>query len=245
MDAFQRSTLKWTRATFAILAVTGLFICLQWIAMRQTVNAMKSSGDVATNQLWQAIGNMNWMARTADGALQQAQHGNAVNERQSKAALDASTAASRNDQRAWLGLDTVTGRPELNATFTMTVKIRNTGRSPAKNVFVSNIYEVVKATDRINFGLERDPHSLGLVQPNATPGFIVDPSHGKLVDQRTLDVLNRDRVYLHGTITYIDVFGRHHWTTYCAYFVNNAPEWGNCEQHNNEGDGNPPSEKTN
>lgn len=34
MNAFERSTLRWTRANFLVVGATGLFICLQWCEMR-------------------------------------------------------------------------------------------------------------------------------------------------------------------------------------------------------------------
>jgi len=48
---------------------------------------MKRSGSVATDQAWRAIGNLNWIARTMDGTLAQAERG-----------LNASIEMTRNDQ---------------------------------------------------------------------------------------------------------------------------------------------------
>jgi hypothetical protein len=36
LSGFERSTLRWTKASFGIVAATGLFICLQWFEMRSS-----------------------------------------------------------------------------------------------------------------------------------------------------------------------------------------------------------------
>ena len=72
MSDFERSTIWLTRVALVIASVAAIFNCLQWIAMRETLDEIKTSGNTSANQLWQAIGNMNWMARTADGSLHEA-----------------------------------------------------------------------------------------------------------------------------------------------------------------------------
>jgi hypothetical protein len=53
MNAFERSTLRWTKATFFILGVTGLFISLQWCVMRGQLHEMQTGG-VDTHNLAEA-----------------------------------------------------------------------------------------------------------------------------------------------------------------------------------------------
>src|ERR1700723_3659216 len=62
-----RERATWTDKAIVFLTI-GILIAgfLQWLALEATLSEMKRSGDAATNQLWQAIGNMNWMARVAD-----------------------------------------------------------------------------------------------------------------------------------------------------------------------------------
>ncbi len=89
-------------AVQGVLAIIGIgALCIyggQLGVMRGTLDEMKRGGVAATDQAWQAIGNINWLARTMDGSLQQAQR-----------ALDASIEISRTDQRAWVGVVSVNG----------------------------------------------------------------------------------------------------------------------------------------
>jgi hypothetical protein len=155
MNAFERSTLKWTRATFGVLFVTGLFICLQWVAMRQTLGEMKRSGDIATNQLWQAIGNMNWMARAADGSVHQAQEALRAtlveSDRENRRVVSSMQQQIEITDRAWLRVE-VTGNRDLppnailpttlsfdtNGTGNLgrTIILNNVGRSVATKVHI-------------------------------------------------------------------------------------------------------------
>jgi hypothetical protein len=56
MNAFERSTLRWTKATFFILGLTGLFISLQWREM--------NSGGLDTKALAEATGKQAAAAET-------------------------------------------------------------------------------------------------------------------------------------------------------------------------------------
>ena len=73
MNPFERSTLRWAKLAVILSGTAALFVCLQWCTMKDTLSEMKTSGATATDQIWRAIGNMNWMARTADGSLRQTQ----------------------------------------------------------------------------------------------------------------------------------------------------------------------------
>src|SRR5882672_2873622 len=55
------------------LVVAIIYGCQLWV-MRGTLDEMKRSGKSATDQMWHAIGNINWLARTTDESLKQAGH---------------------------------------------------------------------------------------------------------------------------------------------------------------------------
>ncbi|MGA8027367.1 MAG: hypothetical protein WB992_09480, partial [Bryobacteraceae bacterium] len=58
--------------SFLLLVATicyTVFAALQWRTMGDTLNEMKRSGNVTTDQVWHAIDNMNWMAQSMDGSL--------------------------------------------------------------------------------------------------------------------------------------------------------------------------------
>ncbi len=149
MTAFERSTVRWTRVAVFASILAAIFICLQWIVMDSTLNEMKRSGDNATNQLWQAIGNMNWMARTADGSLHQAQQIFEANKLQTKRLADSTekaaeaaksgTETNRNalvlENRPWLGVteETVT-QLEAGKEIKAQITLFNSGKTPASQV---------------------------------------------------------------------------------------------------------------
>src|SRR5258708_31767846 len=82
--------------TAIIAAATICYVIAEFRQLRKmsdTLIEMKSAREGGTDQANQVIGNMNWLARTMESSLAKSQ-----------AALDASIAASRTDQRAWLGI---------------------------------------------------------------------------------------------------------------------------------------------
>ena len=61
-------------ATAAIALSTVLYTYYargQLDTMQKTLNEMRSSGNVTTDQTWRAIDNMNWLAKTMDGSLKE------------------------------------------------------------------------------------------------------------------------------------------------------------------------------
>ncbi len=151
MSDYERSSVRWMKVTAVIYAVTALFILLQWHTMEQTLTEMKSSGATATKQLWDAIGNMNWMARTADGALRQTRESMAAGDRQSKAALAASISQGKAgldvsirslewSQRPWITESSQIAEPIVfnvnGANITFLFMLDNIGHSPADKVWI-------------------------------------------------------------------------------------------------------------
>src|ERR1019366_2807113 len=89
-----------------VLLTFGLVIVgiLQWSAMRGQLREMQLSGATATDQLWQAIGNMNWMAKTADGSLHQTQRALEASDRQNKNTGAVMQRQLELGNRPWIGL---------------------------------------------------------------------------------------------------------------------------------------------
>ena len=81
--------------------------------MRDTLAEMKRSGQSATEQIWQAIGNNNWLAREMNYVRDQSSASAAANARNAKAALDASIAASTSELRPYVS----TARMTMLGTF--------------------------------------------------------------------------------------------------------------------------------
>jgi hypothetical protein len=114
--------------------------------MRDTLRVMKSSSDTNTEQVWRAISNLNWLARTMDGNLKEAQRSETESRKQARAALNASIEASRNDQRAWVGLKDpqVTLIPDKESI--IKIQFSNTGKTPAISVHM--VVEIKRTEDK-------------------------------------------------------------------------------------------------
>ena len=244
MSDFERSTIQLTRVAVGVAVVAALFNCLQWLAMRETLDDMKTSGNTSSNQLWQAIGNMNWMARTADGSLQQAQESTRTNKRQSLKSLNATIEQSRLEQRAWVGIDNwVLEKFEVGAPVVLKVRVMNKGRTPAVDVraggtagrIVSNDHTPAQVADI----LKEEFNKITLVQmPTISPQngeeFIEDEV-GNLDTSRFNAVSSGVSTwYAVGRVTYKDVFHRDQWFTYCLRleFTNKNPSITYCDTNN-------------
>lgn len=109
-------------------------------AMQGQLDEMRRSGAAATDQTWQAIGNINWMARSMDMSQKVAQRSIESGERQSKTALNASIENMHQEQRAWVGIADVKPlgyTPDVaahSASMTVAFTLRNYGRSAAEHV---------------------------------------------------------------------------------------------------------------
>lgn len=75
-------------------AITAIF---QLIAMHSTLKTMKTSSDESSQQIWSAIGNMNWLARSAD-----------LSQKSTQESVDDNRKAAAEDRRPWIGFEGVT-----------------------------------------------------------------------------------------------------------------------------------------
>lgn len=114
----------------------------QLAAMQKQLNiASKALDDaehgnvIATDQIWKAIGNINWLAKEMMNAVNQAKISSATSEQDARKALDASIAAFRTDQRAWLNLVDfhLAAEPVPGKDLTILFSIQNSGKTPAIN----------------------------------------------------------------------------------------------------------------
>jgi hypothetical protein len=251
MSAFERATLTWARAAFIVACAAAAFACLQWVAMRQTLSEMKTSGDVSTNQVWQAIGNMNWLAKTADGSLHQTQNAIAENKRQSTISLNATIEQNRLDQRAWVGPvqveDTRTKDAAGNAVFVtegsasqFIVRIKNTGKTPAMNVLmqISDLISGGNPPPEFSEKMAKyetegiGPESRSVMQPQQETGF---PTSGRIIYTHDLIEMvksSKAKIWVYGKITYNDVFRRPHKTIFCMELSPDLERLSQCKEYN-------------
>jgi len=158
---------------------------------------------------------------------------------QSKAVLDASIAASRNDQRAWvaqigMGCDA----PEVGKVMKGFVTWNNSGKTFAKQVkplvhFAFVPTPVPDDTTLMKYaGFAILPvGSIGVLAPN---GQYKTP----LETKAPIDETDKERIsgtwytYIWGEMTYEDIFGRAHNTIFCSSRQGIAGEFIQCPFHN-------------
>jgi len=171
--------------------------------------------------------------------------------KQSRVALDATIAASRLDQRAWVGfLDATPGEFSETAGVPINVTFVNSGRTPARNVQFSSGYIVSDIAIS-----EPSPQSINLLVFRPTQSI---PPQGKYSDWLGLmipagstslptqlkgfrDVLARFQfikakthvLYYYGILKYDDVFRNHRTTEYCIFLADpDAKRIGICDSFN-------------
>jgi len=244
LNAFERTGLKWTRASFGITAITCLFIAFQWIAMREQLNEMKSSGQTSTDQANRVIENMNWLAKSMDWTLKQSRAAIEASEKQSMAALDASVNTSRNDQRAWIGVTGVAG-PRLkdstgrevylieNRPVHFEATALNTGKSPAFSTHTLTSFHILPATTAFSpIYAVRDKKGTVVVQPQMELTLF---DKGKEIPSREIIAALKDAgyiLYFYGIINYADQFKRSHETKWCMFIVPTLDNFLPCTTYN-------------
>jgi hypothetical protein len=118
------------------------------VAAKDQAGKMKNMSDAADKIRQAAEGMVAQEQRIADNA-------NAAldaNNRQSKAALDASVAASRVDQRAWM--DMIINVPQnlsADQPFSTTAEMKNLGKTPAKNIYYGYMFESATSLKKPTF----------------------------------------------------------------------------------------------
>ena len=148
-----------------------------------------------------------------------------ASEQAAKAARDAVTQSRSNahlDQRAWIGIGNITGEPALGQIWKIIVVFHNSGKTPARNLHGVSLPDPVKKGGSPNFSYTHDKHfSGGMIPPNGDFNATLIPTRSKstgkpspmtqpLLDSITTGDLS---VYVHGRITYDDIYGCTHWLT--------------------------------
>jgi hypothetical protein len=223
----------------AVLVIVGIGAVLvyrgQLNVMRGTLAEMQRSGQQSTDQVWQAIGNINWMAKSMDGSTKQSQQSMEASDKQSNRALNASVDASRNDQRAWLSVANLgmVNDPVAGQTFTVTYAVSNSGKTPA-----------VKASTKTQLSFDRTepaapdwdkiiPSSQSVIFPNTTSLNIHVDAPAATMTKPLVDAYTTTRqtkIYFRVRLDYSDVYGRAHWSEVCNVHSSGdaADHWLSC-----------------
>jgi hypothetical protein len=95
--------------------------------------------------------------------------------------------------------------------------------------------ELIAKNQQPNFSDETKPKRLGVLSPgsertyeNIIPMRDLSPELTKVA----IDYLRTQTLSIHGTITYDDIFGCHHWVTYNAFLSDDWREYSFSPDHN-------------
>ena len=133
---------------------------------------------------------------------------------------------ARRDQRAWIAMVDIQGIPEVGTMFSVNLVAQNSGKTFAKNLTMRAVIEIAQKGEEPDFSLEdsdaaRKASPVSLLAPNAD--YVMDielhkqtPPHE--ITQSDLDGIRSGNltIFVHGRMTYDDVFGCSHWTSFCT-----------------------------
>jgi hypothetical protein len=165
-----------------------------------------------------------------------------------KDSVEITKAVMQLDQRAWLGVESIRPEPlipEIGKTFVVTMKVRNTGKTPARKITSRGRGEPVPKGGKPNFFYENIEPFAAHLMPGGESSVPIAPM--TVPGTNTSVVVNKDirdgliagtiTVFVHGRLEYEDIFGKPHWVTYCAsLFVPFNGQLGFCPDHNDTDD---------
>jgi len=156
---------------------------------------------------------------------------------QAKDSVEKTIAQGRLDQRAWVNFTDVQGSAQAGTQSRFSFNLRNSGKTPALHTTVEYFIKNVNRGENITFtykGITTEP-TRGLISPNALVSVALAnaiPSEAEM--KRIRD--EEKRVYFYGRVHYGDIFGRPHWTTFCAYLARDGSAMLYCSEYNSTDD---------
>jgi len=159
-----------------------------------------------------------------------------------EASVKQARGAARQDQRAWVAVIDIVGIPEVGKIFAVNLTAQNSGKTFAKNLTMRAVVEVITEEGKEpDFSLEdsaatRKDSSVSLLAPNALYVKNIElrkqtPPHETA--QSDLDRIRSGnvRIFVHGKMTYDDVFGCAHWSSFCTRLKSDL-EYASYGKHN-------------
>lgn len=239
-----------------VVAVATVVIALAtWKTYQEVVQGGQQTERIiaASNEIKDVLVKANNQNQSGfEQTLSQGRDAMDASNRQAKAALDAAIGQYRLDQRAWITV-------EVNEkTGNFAVAMRNTGKTPAVDVTEVTAFTASKRFGPPDVDLSENSSSPIPILKNASPeilehlreegfvrdhpptGYVIAPGdtqigsdyQGKFMQIFGFDTNDpRTRAYIQGKVTYDDIFGGHHETTYCYWFAPPS-DFVMCNDHN-------------
>jgi len=161
------------------------------------------------------------------------------------AALNKTDAIMKIDQRAWVGVEYIQPVPSIPAvgkSFAASIRLKNTGKTPAQHIAQSGYLDPVKTLNDINFSKDgENKQADGVLMPGGEITIPVTPLGNAITKspaiftQELIDYIGNDegKIVAHGRIDYNDIFGDPHWITYCGFLrVPFDGSFAFCDTHN-------------
>ena len=156
--------------------------------------------------------------------------------------VKATQTSMRSEQRAWVGVGDIRGLPQVGQPWEVVAVFHNSGKTFAQNISGYAVHEPVKRGSQPTFSYTHDKKlSGGLISPSADYHVRLILTRSKNgtgqpapLTQPLADAIASDelRVYVHGIINYDDVFGVHHWVSFCYFWDTETRGFGACSEHN-------------
>ena len=160
--------------------------------------------------------------------------------------IKATQEQSRLDQRAWIGGVEATPPPFTDGTSRVYIKegeripiigivIINSGKTPARKIktvqqmraFANNIFKPVYVSD------SPIKKSISVLHPGGRDTLPITP-FDIIITKEMINEIRSGKIvlYIYGKITYEDIFGRGHRTTFCHFIDKDMKAIANCDTYN-------------
>lgn len=154
------------------------------------------------------------------------------------------------DQRAWVS---VLGTPDfpLEGVFIpASIQIADIGKTPARKIYIDAFASVLKKGEEPSFDFSKGhPHNriyAATIFPNGPPFKLTIPvvRYGPQAAEAVIPspelrqaIANGESfIVFYGKITYVDIFGRSHWTSFCTGLGSAMGDLKACISYNDVGD---------
>jgi hypothetical protein len=121
------------------------------------------------------------------------------------------------EQRAWVSVEKPSIVDTKSSQLKIRIKLRNTGRTPAKGVVRFMEITLEKPEVRPNLAFREPVGSNTIIFPNGE----IAAYQTRECDEETVNQVNSGAlsIWVHGKIVYHDIFERKHWVTFCIVRV--------------------------
>jgi hypothetical protein len=210
---------------FAII-IYAIITYYQWTTMREATQTTKISATAATNAVEvakkTAQNNLDSIKKTLAEMNIQSEAMKA-SARAAKESNENFLAVSRLDRRAWIGIKEIIRitEPKLKETLIFSIKIQNTGKTPARKVIIHGSGGFKKPEIKTIDPPDNRPIKSEFAMAPQTE-FLTPVVIERVSEDDMMFIIGKIPFYVYGTIHYIDVDNINRKTTFCAEFIYKA-----------------------